>query len=149
MPHNKYLDILLLASGILTNDFSTLVIVIEILYIPTTRCHHSNHKLPVSHLHLSGCLCWKKAMSSGQRHCSNSVAVRPPSLYAPLALTCTHAGGLLKDIQTPSWWDHSCSLSPVLTSQTLCPFLFSKTNNISEIFSSKSGLHHWKTEIAN
>lgn len=60
-------------------------------------------------------------------------AVKPPSFHAPLALMCTHARGLLKAIQTASWWDHSRFPSHVLTPQTLCPLPSSKTNNVGDI----------------
>lgn len=63
-----------------------------------------------------------------------SVTVRPPSFHAPLALMCAHAGRLCEATQTPSWWDHSCSLSHVLTPQTLCPFLSSRAINVGDIF---------------
>lgn len=59
--------------------------------------------------------------------------VKPPSFHAPLALMCTHARGLLKAIQTASWWDHSRFPSHVLTPQTLCPLPSSKTNNVCNI----------------
>lgn len=68
------------------------------------------------------------------RHCGRSGTVKPPSFHAPLALMCTHAGRLLKAIQTASWWDHSCFLSHVLTPQTLCPLLSSKTDNVGDFF---------------
>lgn len=74
------------------------------------------------------------------RHCGRSGTVKPLSFHAPLALMCTHAGRLLKAIQTASWWDHSWFLSHVLTPQTLCPLLSSKTNNVGDIFFLKSSV---------
>lgn len=64
-----------------------------------------------------------------------SVTVRPPpSFHAPLALMCSHAGGLCEATQTPSWWNHLCSLSHALTPQTPCPFLSSRAINVADIF---------------
>lgn len=132
LPHNKcghavasqcYHYKLLFYSSIINGDT-----------LHPTHLLSSLHPLPPFQFSISPSVHVRRAMSSAERHCGRSGTVKPPSFHAPLALMCTHAGGLWKTIQTPSWWDHSCSLSHVLTPQTLCPFLSSKTNNVSDVF---------------
>lgn len=70
--------------------------------------------------------CWETVWKKWD--CQTSLISCSPGSYVR---TCW---GLWEAIQTPNWWDHSCSLSHALTLQTLCPFLSSRTNNMGNIF---------------
>lgn len=136
--------VLLLASVILTNCLLLYYFFVWIIKTPSIQiiCYHRSNPLPpfqssitpsVHFPRLEGVSPSQAAMSSAERHCGRSGTVRPPSFHAPLALMCAHAGGLLEAIQTPIWWDHSCSPRHVLTPQTLCPLLSSRTNNAGDM----------------
>lgn len=156
MLHSKC-GVLLLASLIPTNCFATLLCIINRDFFHPNQLLSSLHPLPPFQFSISpsvhvpgleGVSPSQTAMCSAERHCDRSVTVRPPSFHAPLALMCAHAGRLCEATQTPSWWDRSCSLSYVLTPQTLCPFLSSRAINVGDIFEVASLKHRLIAMIA-
>lgn len=104
--------------------------------IHSALCHHSSSPS----LHLSALQDWREYHHHRQpcpglgRDTAASVTVRPPSFHAPPVLMCAHVGRLCETTQTPSWWDLPCSLSRVLTPQTLRPFPSSRNVNVVIVF---------------